>query len=147
MITIQRTCKTCKKNKTLDCFYPRKHGKYGVWNICKPCFREWRKKHYRENRESSLEKALQYNKTPLAAAARRRWRMKNAHDETYIFKNKSRDMFKWVVRSGKIKRQPCKVCGTTDRVQGHHTDYNKPLDVEWLCLKHHRMEEGRWINA
>ena len=41
------------------------------------------------------------------------------------------------VRDGRIHRGPCEVCGTTRRVHGHHDDYSKPLDVRWLCVRHH----------
>jgi hypothetical protein len=30
------------------------------------------------------------------------------------------------------------VCGTQDRVQAHHEDYSRPLDVVWLCPTHHK---------
>ncbi len=40
------------------------------------------------------------------------------------------------IRKGTLKKQPCH-CGEV-KVQGHHEDYNKPLKVEWLCIKHHR---------
>lgn len=40
------------------------------------------------------------------------------------------------VSSGKIKKQPCEVCGA-ELVEAHHDDYNKPLEVRWLCKKHH----------
>jgi hypothetical protein len=43
---------------------------------------------------------------------------------------------------GKIVKQPCEVCGTTYRVHGHHDDYSKPLDVRWLCPKHHKEAHG-----
>src|ERR1039458_7338116 len=38
---------------------------------------------------------------------------------------------------GKVKRQPCEVCGAQP-AEAHHEDYSKPLDVEWLCPTHHR---------
>lgn len=41
---------------------------------------------------------------------------------------------------GKIKRQPCEVCGAMP-TEAHHPDYSKPLDVEWLCPTHHRERE------
>ena len=31
---------------------------------------------------------------------------------------------------------PCEVCGAT-KAQAHHCNYSKPLDVRWLCPKHH----------
>lgn len=40
------------------------------------------------------------------------------------------------VESGKIKKDSCIVCGSMD-VYAHHEDYNKPLDIIWLCMKHH----------
>lgn len=46
------------------------------------------------------------------------------------------------VRSGKLIRLPCEVCGDP-KSQGHHHDYSKPLDVKWLCFKHHRLEHGQ----
>jgi hypothetical protein len=42
------------------------------------------------------------------------------------------------INEGLLKRQPCEVCGTEQDVQSHHDDYSKPLEVRWLCRKHHR---------
>ena len=50
------------------------------------------------------------------------------------------DVFAAAIRAGKIKRNPCEKCGST-KSEGHHEDYSKPLDVVWLCKKHHREHE------
>ena len=41
-------------------------------------------------------------------------------------------------KCGLIKIQPCEVCGTTERLEMHHDDYAKPMDVRWLCKEHHK---------
>lgn len=40
------------------------------------------------------------------------------------------------IRAGRIARQPCQICGN-DKADAHHEDYSKPLEVKWLCRKHH----------
>lgn len=41
-------------------------------------------------------------------------------------------------RRGKLTRQPCEVCGAESNIEAHHSDYSKPLDVNWLCREHHK---------
>jgi hypothetical protein len=43
----------------------------------------------------------------------------------------------YALRIGLLVRQPCEVCGATKHIHGHHDDYDKPLEVRWLCAKHH----------
>lgn len=38
--------------------------------------------------------------------------------------------------SGKLEKQSCEVCGTT-KFDAHHDRYNEPLNVRWLCRRHH----------
>lgn len=38
---------------------------------------------------------------------------------------------------GILTRQPCEQCGAA--AIAHHDDYSKPLEVRWLCRKHHRL--------
>jgi hypothetical protein len=39
-------------------------------------------------------------------------------------------------RRGKIERHPCYVC-LSPRAEKHHEDYDKPLQVRWICRKCH----------
>lgn len=42
------------------------------------------------------------------------------------------------IKEGLLIRLPCEICATIEDVQAHHDDYTKPLEVRWLCRKHHR---------
>ena len=43
-----------------------------------------------------------------------------------------------LVRTGKLKKQPCEICGATERIHAHHDDYSKPYEIRWLCTVCHR---------
>ena len=47
------------------------------------------------------------------------------------------DIFHYAVRIGRIKKQPCVICGKK-KSQAHHPNYLNPFDVEWLCVLCHR---------
>jgi len=40
------------------------------------------------------------------------------------------------LKAGQLERQSCEVCGS-DAVDAHHDQYEKPLQVRWLCRRHH----------
>jgi hypothetical protein len=42
-----------------------------------------------------------------------------------------------------MKPAACSACGLVGRVQGHHEDYSKPLDVIWLCQKCHGLRHRK----
>jgi hypothetical protein len=46
---------------------------------------------------------------------------------------------------GRMTRKPCERCGA-DKAHAHHENYSKPLEVMWLCPKHHRQRHAD-INA
>lgn len=50
---------------------------------------------------------------------------------------KARSILNHYLRDNNIERPVCEVCGNS-KSEAHHEDYNNPLDVKWLCFKHHR---------
>lgn len=52
-------------------------------------------------------------------------------------KAKARSIVSNCLKRGWLVKLPCEVCGELEKVEAHHDDYTKPLDVRWLCKKHH----------
>lgn len=52
-------------------------------------------------------------------------------------RKKARSIFNHYIRDKHIKRQPCEVCNNP-QTEAHHDDYDKPLNVRWLCFQCHR---------
>jgi hypothetical protein len=67
----------------------------------------------------------------------KRWRERNPE------KVKAHWTVSNAIRYGKLKRQPCQECGNP-KSHAHHHDYNKPLDVIWLCHPCHWKMHG-WV--
>ena len=66
-------------------------------------------------------RATKLNRVKFPEAYRARWMVRNA------------------IRDGKLIRQQCH-CGA--KAEAHHEDYSKPLEVEWLCTKHHKVHHN-----
>lgn len=50
----------------------------------------------------------------------------------------ARQRLGYAVHAGRVKRpERCERCNKRTHVNGHHHDYSKPLDVEWLCRSCH----------
>jgi len=46
------------------------------------------------------------------------------------------------LRRGLVEKQPCERCGC-EHSEAHHGDYDRPMDVRWLCRPHHKEEHRR----
>ena len=68
----------------------------------------------------------------LAQQARRRRRT----DPDYRLKSRARRAVRTEIEAGRMVRGPCEVCGD-DNTQAHHDDYDKPLEIRWLCPVDH----------
>jgi hypothetical protein len=71
----------------------------------------------------------------------REWRQHHPESEEQRRRGNARSLAGVYQRRGVLVRQPCRDCGTR-RVQMHHPDYERPLEVVWLCrrcrLRRHR---------
>lgn len=72
-----------------------------------------------------------------AKASARRWRQENPE------KIRAHAVLSYHITVGHIQRQPCEICGAL-RSEGHHEDYTRPLDVRWLCRRHHAETHRRY---
>lgn len=116
--------------------------------------REYAKKKYLENREKILEK----EKLPERKEVLKVWREENRerlnkeYIESYHFSEdlKTKQLARCKVRrailSGKlIKATECSKCGSSQRIQAHHHDYSKPLEVIFLCTPCHQKEHSKYF--
>lgn len=113
-------CSACHETKPVEDFPWHKAGGRPR-PICRTCQRKRNKAFMRT--PAGKRSALRYS--------RKRDKRKTA----------ARDFTRAAIVLGYLVRQPCEVCGTS-KVQAHHGDYEKPLDVRWLCTTHHADEHG-----
>lgn len=133
-----RTCSSCGAHKPPTDFYAHPTGPGGRMRKCKECHKADVKVAY-ENANGRADYEKRREATPERKAQKLVAMRK--HREQNPQKYKARTAVSNAVRDGRLLKLPCRVCGTTKRVQAHHHDYSKPLDVEWLCFEHHREDE------
>lgn len=115
-----RTCMECGHvgSEETD-FYPHSGGGYN--NRCKECYK---------GKVSAYQRTPKGRAVMLAASRRRYYR-----DPLKIW---ARRMLNRAVNSGQLSRpDECSQCGETGTIHGHHEDYTKPFEVEWLCSRCH----------
>lgn len=148
-----KSCFKCGETKPLSAFYKHSQMADGRLNKCKACTKSDVTKYQTKN----IDKVREYNRS-------RGNRNPPGYYKEYYRKNKEERLLaqkKWreenpviyrarnavgnALRDKTLIKTPCEVCGDTDNIHGHHDDYSKPLDVHWLCPKHHG-EVHRKIN-
>jgi hypothetical protein len=156
---LTKTCSKCKQAKLLEEFHRNKRAKDGHHTYCKEC-KNARQREYiaedperarsidRRHRESpkGKERIDAYKRSERGKAMRRAWETSEKGKAVRALTNKNynkrypeRRLAKYylnrAVNKGQVmKPNACSECGATERIiDGHHDDYSKPLDVEWLC--------------
>jgi ribosomal protein S27AE len=130
-----KECFKCKSVLPLEEFYKHLMMGDGHLNKCKQCT----KKDVNEHRLLNLEKIRTYDrnraKLPHRAASNveinRAWR---AEDKRRAVAHSAVSRS---IKKGDLTRLPCVKCGEVKSL-AHHEDYDKPLDVMWLCQPCHK---------
>lgn len=131
-----KTCFKCDEAKPLDAFYPHPQMGDGHLNKCKDCTKRDARTHRMDNPEKVRAQDRERAQQPHRKAERNR-RSRN-YKVTSPEKRKAHLAVQYAMRSGKLVRKPCAFCESEERVEAHHHDYSKPLDVTWLCSPCHK---------
>lgn len=131
-----KICKTCKKLKENTEFYRYKYSKDRLCYVCKKCRNEITRKWYYKNQEKYKKLMVKWKKENPKKYKKTKRNSYINYRKKYPERVLVKIEFQKSLRKGIIKKYPCEVCGDT-KSQGHHPDYSKPLEVIWLCQKHH----------
>lgn len=142
-----KKCKNCLVERPLVAFYKHAEMLDGHLNVCKTCV----KIRVRKHREVNIDKIRDYDR-------KRGNRQPEDYSKKYYKENKKKVLeskMRWIKKNnikinaqqkarralsmGLIKKaELCQRCfKNSEKLQGHHDDYNKPLSVLWLCSKCH----------
>jgi len=108
---------------------------------CSQCGKEFsygnRNRHYCHECEDLRRKATQYRYY-------KKWYEENGRNRNKK-KQHAMSLVYRAVRGGELRRRKtCQMCKSASRkIEGHHQDYNQPLNVVWLCnMCHSRIHAG-----
>lgn len=144
-------CFKCHQAKPLTEYYKHPQMGDGHLNKCKSCARKDVADRVEEKGKTDLAWVLSERERHRIKSERQRregtaQKPMNSHQKEWRAKNPLKRAAHLLLASaidrGSIQRKPCIECGET-KAQAHHEDYTKPLDVIWLCPKHHSAHHVR----
>jgi hypothetical protein len=135
MTRLEKECFKCKTVKPLTEFYKHSAMADGHLNKCKECTKNDVSKHRNQNLEKvrayDRERAKIPERIKANAEVNRAWRVEDRR------RGIAHNAVARAIRSGTLVRQPCSRCNDPKSV-AHHEDYDKPLEVMWLCQPCHK---------
>lgn len=102
-----------------------------------------RHKYYCKNKEKIVARAKAYKENNKEHVKLVNVRYKKRYKENNREKIIAQTAVSNAIRDGRLVRGNCVMCELNGivnftKIEGHHEDYNKPLDVVWVCRKHHQ---------
>ena len=135
-----RVCEVCLKLKSVGEFYRIKNNPplSQIFKKCKGCVIKRSREYYLKNSDRVKKRIMEYQQTnkgrQVTNASSKRMYKK------YPEKFKARAKANHLVKMGRMVHLACEYCGNF-LSEIHHPDYDKPLDIWWLCKKHHRLAD------
>ena len=126
-----KKCFKCGFTRPLSQFYKHAQMKDGHLNKCITCTKK--DVHYHRHESEHREKVLAYDR---ARGNRQTLKDLQEYRAKYPIKYKAHCAVNNALRSKKITKKPCEICGK-EKAHAHHDDYSRPLNVRWLCSEHH----------
>ena len=139
--TPRKQCFKCKEVKPLTDFYVHPAMGDGRLNKCKVCTRRDVSQNYRDNIDHYVAYERERFKEP-----KRKETLRAMRERRDPVKRRAAYLTSNAIRDGRLIRQPCEVCADP-KVEAHHDDYTKPLEVRWLCREHHLEHHGKVYRA
>ena len=143
-----KTCKVCGESKPVSQFSLSRDK-----HLCRAC-KSCRAAAAKADRAATPEKYRQAQARFIAKHGQRKRSPESIRKRRLAFKAKHPDRFKahravyTAKKSGRlIPATKCEHCGASVSLQGHHADYSKPLEVEWLCRKCHTLADSKRRNV
>ena len=131
-----KPCVACGEIKSVDEFY--KNGACRDAE-CKICIRARSRQYYANHAEAERRRQKTYyreHRTQMLAV-RADWAKQN------IMASRAHSAVYHAIKIGLLTPEPCRLCNVTPGL-AHHEDYSKPLDVDWLCAKHHNRRHSSY---
>jgi ribosomal protein S27AE len=130
-----KECFKCNTVKPLEEFYKHSMMADGHLNKCKECTKNDASKHRDKNLEKirsyDRERAKQPKRIKATAEVTKMWRAEDSR------RSAAHNAVARAIKSGALDRNPCERCGEVKSI-AHHEDYDKPLEVMWLCQPCHK---------
>lgn len=123
-----KRCFKCDAELPIANFYKHPMMADGHLGKCKACTRY----DARQNRAAKRDYYIAYDRKRSKSPER----IKAIGASRAPHKAKATRMVHAAIKQGKMTKMPCEVCGEV-KSEAHHPDYSKPLEVMWLCRKHH----------
>ena len=101
--------------------------------------REYIREYYKQHSDEIKEKNRRYRETRPDAVLKTRLKIHSKNPS----KINARRVVEAAIKAGVlIKPEACSSCGKKDcRIEAHHEDHAKPLEVDWLCVSCHRKRD------